>query len=157
MVSIRGLVHIWLLAGAWAADAIAGGRQHPRMLHNEKRREDGQEQNAKSNHAKRQSQQHPHWFGNGRGGYPTGYYDYIVIGSGAGGGVVAPRLARYGFSVLLIEAGDDQGDQITVKVPALQAQSTGLISQRWVSLHTKKHPTDRTQSADHGPRIRTTM
>lgn len=33
--------------------------------------------------------------------------DYIVVGSGAGGGTVAARLAESGFSVLLLEAGGD--------------------------------------------------
>ena len=33
--------------------------------------------------------------------------DYIVVGSGAGGGTVAARLAESGFRVLLIEAGGD--------------------------------------------------
>ncbi|KAF2015436.1 GMC oxidoreductase [Aaosphaeria arxii CBS 175.79] len=33
-------------------------------------------------------------------------YDYIVVGSGPGGGVLASNLARANFSVLLIEAGD---------------------------------------------------
>ncbi|KAK3987702.1 GMC oxidoreductase, partial [Cladorrhinum sp. PSN332] len=34
-------------------------------------------------------------------------YDYIVVGSGPGGGTVACQLARANLSVLLIEAGDD--------------------------------------------------
>ncbi|KAL2161803.1 hypothetical protein VTH06DRAFT_7587 [Thermothelomyces fergusii] len=34
-------------------------------------------------------------------------YDYIVIGSGPGGGVVGSNLAKAGYSVLLLEAGDD--------------------------------------------------
>lgn len=38
----------------------------------------------------------------------NGTYDYIVVGSGPGGGPVASNLARAGFSVLLLEAGDDQ-------------------------------------------------
>ena len=34
-------------------------------------------------------------------------YEYIVVGSGAGGGTVAARLAEAGRSVLLLEAGGD--------------------------------------------------
>jgi choline dehydrogenase len=33
-------------------------------------------------------------------------YDYIVVGSGPGGGTVASNLARANYTVLLIEAGD---------------------------------------------------
>jgi len=34
-------------------------------------------------------------------------YEYVVVGSGAGGGPLASRLARAGRKVLLLEAGDD--------------------------------------------------
>jgi hypothetical protein len=34
-------------------------------------------------------------------------YDYIVAGAGAGGGVVASRLAEAGFKTLLLDAGPD--------------------------------------------------
>jgi choline dehydrogenase len=40
----------------------------------------------------------------------TATYDYIVVGSGPGGGPLACDLARAGYSTLLLEAGDDQGD-----------------------------------------------
>jgi choline dehydrogenase len=40
-------------------------------------------------------------------------YDYIVVGSGPGGGPLAANLARAGYPTLLIEAGTDQGDNPT--------------------------------------------
>lgn len=46
-------------------------------------------------------------------------YDYIVIGSGPGGGIVAGNLALAGHSVLLLEAGRDASDDIKTSVNAL--------------------------------------
>jgi choline dehydrogenase len=51
-------------------------------------------------------------------------YDYIVVGSGAGGGPLASRLAIAGHSVLLIESGDDQGSNVNYTVPGYQALVT---------------------------------
>lgn len=43
-------------------------------------------------------------------------YDYIVVGSGPGGAPLATNLAKAGYSVLLLEAGDDQSDDISTQI-----------------------------------------
>src|SRR5436190_1386481 len=58
-------------------------------------------------------------------------YEYIVVGSGAGGGPLAARLAIGGHSVLLLEAGDDQGAAIEQQVPAFHAKSTEFSAMQW--------------------------
>ncbi len=47
---------------------------------------------------------------------PQETVDFCIIGSGAGGGVLAQRLARYGFSVVVLEAGpwhDSEEDMVS--------------------------------------------
>ncbi|KAJ7879652.1 hypothetical protein B0H13DRAFT_2345994 [Mycena leptocephala] len=46
-------------------------------------------------------------------------YDYIVVGSGAGGGPTAARLAENGFSVLVIETGVDQSNNMNITLFSL--------------------------------------
>ncbi|KAK5163812.1 uncharacterized protein LTR77_010486 [Saxophila tyrrhenica] len=58
-------------------------------------------------------------------------YDYVVVGSGPGGGPLASRLALAGHKVLLIDAGTDEGNEITTEVPALMLQSTEYEPQSW--------------------------
>ncbi|WNG14868.1 GMC family oxidoreductase [Cystobacter fuscus] len=58
-------------------------------------------------------------------------FDYIVIGSGAGGGPVAARLAEAGFQVCVIEAGGDRGDNLNYQVPSFHARSAEEPSMQW--------------------------
>jgi choline dehydrogenase len=60
-----------------------------------------------------------------------GNYEYIVVGSGAGGGPLAARLALASKRTLLIEAGDDQGANINQQVPVFHAFSTEDESMAW--------------------------
>lgn len=62
---------------------------------------------------------------------PVKEYDYVVVGSGPGGAPLAARLAIAGHKVLLIDAGDDQGNATRQMVPALQLQSTEYEPMRW--------------------------
>ncbi len=58
-------------------------------------------------------------------------FEYIVVGSGAGGGPLAANLARAGFRVLLLEAGGYTGGNLTYDIPALSAQATEDPSLAW--------------------------
>lgn len=58
-------------------------------------------------------------------------YDYVIVGSGPGGGPLSARLALAGYSVLLVEAGDDQGANARYQVPALHAQSSEELGMSW--------------------------
>ncbi|KAK0542847.1 hypothetical protein OC845_006416 [Tilletia horrida] len=58
-------------------------------------------------------------------------YDYVVVGSGPGGGTLASRLARLGHSVLLLESGDDQSNNLNVTVPGYMAAVTEDKQIRW--------------------------
>ena len=57
-------------------------------------------------------------------------FDFIVVGSGAGGGPVAVRLAEAGYSVLILEAGDDK-EPYDYKVPAFHALSSENDQLAW--------------------------
>ena len=58
-------------------------------------------------------------------------YEYIIVGSGAGGGPLACRLAMAGHRTLLVEAGNDQNGNINISVPAYQAVVTQDPKLRW--------------------------
>lgn len=57
-------------------------------------------------------------------------FDYIIVGSGAGGGPLAVNLARKGHKVLLLEAGGADED-FNYKVPVFHTLSTEDKSMRW--------------------------
>ncbi|KAF5242037.1 hypothetical protein FANTH_8872 [Fusarium anthophilum] len=61
-------------------------------------------------------------------------YDYVVVGSGPGGGPLAANLARAGFKTLLLEAGDDASDAMITNSMALTntADTTALTWTYWV-------------------------
>ncbi|KAK9418368.1 hypothetical protein SUNI508_08095 [Seiridium unicorne] len=66
-----------------------------------------------------------------RGAIAQSDYDYVVVGSGPGGGPLAARLAIAGKRVLLLEAGSDPGNITEYQVPALNLQSTENEQMRW--------------------------
>ncbi|KAJ5951272.1 uncharacterized protein N7479_009685 [Penicillium vulpinum] len=58
-------------------------------------------------------------------------YEYVVVGSGAGGGPLAARLALAGHKTLLLEAGDDQGEKYNYTIPAYSARASEDAKLAW--------------------------
>lgn len=58
-------------------------------------------------------------------------YEYVIVGSGAGGSPLAARLALAGYSVLLIDAGEDHGTDRQLQVPALHPYASEYNPSRW--------------------------
>ncbi|KAI1336238.1 choline dehydrogenase [Xylariaceae sp. FL0016] len=74
-------------------------------------------------------------------------YEYVVVGSGAGGGPVAARLAMAGHKTLLIEAGDDQGANINYTIPAYNAKVSEDEKVAW-NFFVRHYADDETQARD---------
>ncbi|KAL2860086.1 hypothetical protein BJX68DRAFT_261056 [Aspergillus pseudodeflectus] len=62
---------------------------------------------------------------------PTGLYDYVVVGSGPGGGSLAANLATSGYSVFLIEAGGDASDDPLQMLPLLSSRAAETPGHSW--------------------------
>ena len=65
-----------------------------------------------------------------RAAQPPASADFIVVGSGAGGGTVAARLVEAGYSVLVLEAGGDP-KPVDYDVPAFHPFATEHEAMRW--------------------------
>lgn len=74
-------------------------------------------------------------------------YDYVVVGSGAGGAPVAARLALAGHSVLVLEAGEDMADSIYTNVPALHFVAAEYPPMAW-NFYVNHYPDLETQRRD---------
>lgn len=74
-------------------------------------------------------------------------YEYIVVGSGPGGGPLAARLAMAGHRTLLIEAGDDQGANINYTVPAYSARASEDAPLAW-DFFVRHYADDKRQARD---------
>jgi choline dehydrogenase len=73
-------------------------------------------------------------------------FDYVVVGSGAGGGPLAANLARAGFRVLLLEAGGDE-DSDDYDVPAFHARVSEDERYAW-NFYVRHYADDERQARD---------
>src|SRR5580704_13373731 len=92
---------------------------------------------------------------------PSPECDFIVVGSGAGGGTVAARLAEAGRSVVLLEAGGDphelaggdpaepEGNRLPAdyEVPAFHALASENMAMKW-DFYVRHYEDEATQRLD---------
>ncbi|KAJ8095351.1 hypothetical protein PM082_023121 [Marasmius tenuissimus] len=57
--------------------------------------------------------------------------DYVVVGGGTAGNVVAARLAERGFSVLVVEAGKDESAEPEIRTPGLFVKNHMNEERNW--------------------------
>ncbi|GJL64534.1 MAG: oxygen-dependent choline dehydrogenase [Nitrospirales bacterium] len=73
-------------------------------------------------------------------------YEYVVVGSGAGGGPLAANLAKAGHRVLLLEAGGET-ESYTYQVPAFHGLASEDESQSW-NFFVRHYESDGRQARD---------
>ncbi|PHH65859.1 hypothetical protein CDD81_1228 [Ophiocordyceps australis] len=64
-------------------------------------------------------------------GSDSDVFDYVVVGSGPGGGPLAVNLAEAGYSVLLLEAGQNHSSSYKQEIPAFFVEAQFDESQGW--------------------------
>jgi len=78
-------------------------------------------------------------------------WDYVIVGSGAGGGVLAARLAEEGMRVFLIEAGGDPQQAARMPddhdVPAFHAFACENPALAW-NFHVRHYTDEARQARD---------
>ncbi|CAI6327584.1 unnamed protein product [Periconia digitata] len=74
-------------------------------------------------------------------------YEYVIVGSGAGGGPLAARLALAGHKTLLIEAGDDQGANLNYTVPTYSVRASEDENMAW-NFFVRHYADDERQARD---------
>jgi choline dehydrogenase len=82
----------------------------------------------------------------------TSDFDYVIVGSGAGGGPLAANLARHGFKVLLMEAGgdpcsEDETGRLMYEVPIFHGASTEYKACAW-NYYVRHYTDDEQQAQD---------
>jgi choline dehydrogenase len=79
-------------------------------------------------------------------------FDYVIVGSGAGGGPLAANLAKAGFNVLLLEAGGDpcsenEMGRLLYEVPIFHGLSTEYAGCAW-NYYVRHYTDDALQAKD---------
>jgi choline dehydrogenase len=79
-------------------------------------------------------------------------FDYVIVGSGAGGGPLAANLAKNGFKVLLMEAGgdpcsEDETGRMMYEIPIFHGASTEYKPCSW-NYYVRHYTSDEQQAKD---------